>query len=285
MAVVDPGALHIACRGHFNTAAAFEGAEVPHGVHVVMVGQHLAEGVAVARYNVDHPGWYIGGFQHLVTIGRAQWRLRRWNDHYRIAHRDCRGNKRDKAEQRVFIRAGHAYHADGFGQGQHRAAQWRAMHNPLVFVGPGRVTEQARYAGLHLAVRVSMARARLLDDAPREFVFARRQVLGDVIENLRARMRRATGPATRRVSRLNRVADVLAVALAHLPDHAPLPVVHFAAVTRIGPRLLAADKHLGRAVNRWKRVTVRARPITLTSIVFVFLFAFFLLRDHCPAVH
>ena len=72
VAVVDPGALHVARRGVFDRLAAFGGAEVPDGVHVVVLGQHLRQRVLRAGDDVDHACRHVRGFEHLVEIGGAQ---------------------------------------------------------------------------------------------------------------------------------------------------------------------------------------------------------------------
>ncbi len=71
---------------------------------------------------------------------------------------------------------------------------------------------------LHLGGSICIGTTRLLNNAPGKFFFTYRQVLGNVIENLSAIMRRAIRPTTGRVSSLNRVADIFAIALTYLPD-------------------------------------------------------------------
>src|SRR5690606_3944816 len=60
-AVVDPGALEVARGGPFDHCAALGGAEVPDGVHVVVFGQDLEQGVPVSGDDIDDAGGHVGG--------------------------------------------------------------------------------------------------------------------------------------------------------------------------------------------------------------------------------
>src|SRR5579871_6269850 len=143
MPVADPGAFHVACRGKLNALAALLRAEVPHGIYVIVVGQHLAERVAVTRYDVDHPGGQIRCLENLVEVRCAQRRALRWNRHDGIAHSDSRGDQRDEAEQGILVGTGHADYADSLRHRQHRAAHGRPVNRALVLVAPRRVAEEA----------------------------------------------------------------------------------------------------------------------------------------------
>src|SRR6266487_4544739 len=69
MPIVDPGAFHVACGGKFDVFRAFSRAKVPHGLDVVVVGQHLTEWVTLTRDDVDNTIWQVRGFKDLVAIG------------------------------------------------------------------------------------------------------------------------------------------------------------------------------------------------------------------------
>ena len=94
-----------------------------------------------------------------------------------------------------------------------------------------------------------------------------REILGDVVEDLRAIVRRRAGPArSRRPRRLDGVADVLAVALADLADLLAVRTVDRAAVARVGARLLAADEELRRAVDPRPREEIAGILAIVTTV-------------------
>ena len=93
------------------------------------------------------------------------------------------------------------------------------MHLPVVLVGLRRVVEAAAGPPARPPPR------RFVREAPaifcmraRKLVGAGVEILGDVIEHLRAIVRRAPRSSAERRRRLDRVADVLAVAEPGLPD-------------------------------------------------------------------
>ena len=106
--------------------------------------------------------------------------------------------------------------------------------------------EQPFDRGLHLAQRCRAASQRR--QAMHQTITLRRQVLGQVIQNLGAAMGRLALPASGRARRLHGIADVFAVALGHNPQQ-PFAMAHFAAVTAIRAHLFAADVQLGAAVH------------------------------------
>src|SRR5882762_7632916 len=69
-------------------------------------------------------------------------------------------------------------------------------------------------------------------------------------------MRSCFAPGFRFARRLDGVANVLAVAKRRFPKQTPVRATHFDAVTRIGPRLFAADVELHGAVDRGSREIV-----------------------------
>ena len=89
-------------------------------------------------------------------------------------------------------------------------------------------------------------------DAPRKFIPPGVQVLADEVQDLRAVVAVPHRPArfggVRGVRRLHRLADILAVAVAYLPDQLAFRAEHGLGVVPIRAHLLAADIHLGRAV-------------------------------------
>ena len=92
-----------------------------------------------------------------------------------------------------------------------------------------------------------------------EFRGAGGEVLRDVVEHLRAVVRRGRGPAGGLGRGLHRVADVLAVAEAGLADGLALCSVDGIGIAGIGPRLLAADIELGGAVDGRQASTALGR--------------------------
>ena len=114
-----------------------------------MIGQYLAERVAVAGYDVYDTGRQVRGFQDLVAVYGAQGELLRRDGNDGVAHGDGRGDQGDEAQEWVLAGAGHANDAYGFFHCQHDTSQGRAMHDALVFVSPGSVTEEPRDAHLH----------------------------------------------------------------------------------------------------------------------------------------
>src|SRR6266849_7991270 len=114
MTIVDPGALHVASRGEFDALAAFSRAKVPHSLHVIVIGQHLAEHVAVAGYDVYDTSRQVRGLQDLITVYGAQGGLLRRNGDHGVAHGYGRRNQGKKTQQRVLPWAGQTKKAKGF---------------------------------------------------------------------------------------------------------------------------------------------------------------------------
>ena len=46
--------------------------EVPHRVHVVVLGQRLRERVLRAGHDVDHAAGHVGGLEHLIEVRRGE---------------------------------------------------------------------------------------------------------------------------------------------------------------------------------------------------------------------
>ena len=85
--------------------------------------------------------------------------------------------------------------------------------------------------------------------APGDFLATLGKVLGDVVENLRAMVRRCLGPSFRLTGRFDRVADVLAIAQRRFAEQSAIPASYLRAIAGIRASLLAADVKLHRAVN------------------------------------
>src|SRR5579884_1595740 len=242
MPVVDPGALHVACRSQLNALAALRRSKVPHAIDIIMIGQYLRQRLTVARHNVDHSCWQISSLEDLVAIRRAQRRCLGWNNDQRIAHRDGRRDKRDEAEQRILIWTGDSHHA-------------------FVLVRPGRVAEQARNSRLHFCGSIAISSPGLLHNAMSKLVLPRGEILGDVVENLCPVMRCAACPTCSSMRSLYRVTNILAIVLTHLTYNAPLWIIDIPAVPRVWARLLPPDKQLGRAIDGRHRHYMSIRAI------------------------
>src|SRR6266568_4503293 len=124
------------------------------------------------------------------------------------------------------------------------------MYLPLVFVGPGGVTEEARDSGLYLAYGICKGTPALLRNSLRKLPLAYRQVLRDVIEDLRAIMRRANRPASGSMGSFDGVTNIFAIAFAHLADDTVLGIADIAAITGVWTNLFAFDEHFRRAIDR-----------------------------------
>ena len=58
-----------------------------------MIGQYLAERVAVAGYDVYDTGWQVGGLQDLITVYGAQRGLLRRDGDHGVTRGDSRGDQ------------------------------------------------------------------------------------------------------------------------------------------------------------------------------------------------
>src|SRR5690606_31875202 len=141
-------------------------------------------------------------------------------------------------------------HTDLLVQPDGQPAQRRLLDRPAVLVSPGCVGEQPLDGQVNFLAGGFQRLPGHGGDAPRELVGAGCEVLRDVVQYLRPVVAGALRPVAGRLARrLDRIADVLAVALAHLTeDFAARPGNH-TGIGGVGPLLLAADVHLRRAVN------------------------------------
>ncbi len=145
----------------------------------------------------------------------------------------------------------------GLRHGNGDVAARRMMHHAFVFVGPRGVAEDAldREIGFHRGLFLADGRSQPMRDlvAPLDHVFR------DVVDHLRARVRRRPRPAGRVARRFHRVANVFAIAERRFAEQLAVAPVNRERVAGIGPRLFAADVLLHRAVN-WRSPPARCRP-------------------------
>ena len=121
------------------------------------------------------------------------------------------------------------------------------MHLPVVFVGPSGIGEQPVDGRIDLLAARLRALHRIQTCC--EFIPARRKVLGNVVQNLRPQMAGGFRPALRRMCRLDRIAQVLAVGEAHMPQKPAGLAPDRRGIAAIGPRLFATDIKLRGAVD------------------------------------
>src|SRR5258708_19671425 len=128
---------------------------------------------------------------------------------------------------------GNADYTDGFRHRQSHATQRRSMQSAFVFIGAGRITEQPREGRLHFSSGIRIRAASLLHNPASKLVLAHRQVLRNIVENLRAIMRCASSPTTCSVCCLNRVTNILPISLPHLSTPLPPPTLDLPLPTTI----------------------------------------------------
>ena len=93
------------------------------------------------------------------------------------------------------------------------------MDLAFIFVGPGAVSEEPPYGGIHFAQRRRLLDTGHRSDARGKFITPPAQILGDVIEDLRAVMCCRLRPGLGGAGCCYRIADVLAVAFADLAQN------------------------------------------------------------------
>ena len=122
------------------------------------------------------------------------------------------------------------------------------MHLAVVLVSPAGIREDALHGEIHF--HRGLLRTHCPRQPPGNLVAALDHVFRKVVENLRAIVRRALGPARCIARSFNRVANILAIAQRRLAQQLALAPVHREGISRIGPRLFAADVLLHRAIDR-----------------------------------
>ena len=122
------------------------------------------------------------------------------------------------------------------------------MYGAVKFVGPGSIAEQPAECCIYLFFCRFPADAGERHKSIAKFRFSAAQVFRDIKENLSPGMGRSGGPASRFGGRFNRVADILAITVAHITCELSKFVKHWARIAAIGTYLLAADKVFGSLV-------------------------------------
>src|SRR5579884_2318862 len=128
------------------------------------------------------------------------------------------------------------------------------MHLSVVLIGPGGEREQPLNRLIDLCCSAPVA--RLIHQPLGKLGAARLEILGNVVEDLGARVGSRPRPGSGPLSRLHRVSNVLSVPRASLAQQLSRRTTDLLAVPRIGSRLLPADVLLGRPVNPWRGCSV-----------------------------
>lgn len=259
-AVANPRPLHVGGGLVLHPVTAFRRAEVPDRVHVFVLDESLGQVVAVACDDVDHAARHVGRIQHLIKIRRAQRESLAGDHHHRVAARNRGRHQRDKSQQRIFVGAGDSDHAHRLIHRHRDSAQGGLLDVPAVFIRPRRVREQTLHRRVHFGLRRFLRAPRHLYDSLDELGVARVQILGDEIQDLRTVVSVPHRPTLlgfdHRVRGFHRVADVLAVAVADLPDQFAFRSDHAEGVRAVGTDLLAADVYLRGAVNGGQAMSI-----------------------------
>src|SRR6185503_19389740 len=111
------------------------------------------------------------------------------------------------------------------------------------------VGEEPRHARVHFLSTARNARG--------EFVGARREILGDVIQDLGAHVSGAAPPGVRGVRRFDGVADVLTIAFRDFAQHASVGPVDLATVPLVRSSLLPSDEKFVCPINGRERCRLR----------------------------
>lgn len=118
-------------------------------------------------------------------------------------------DQRNETQQGLLVRTEHANHADRLVDLHRQAVERGFLHGAAVLVGVRGPVEQALDGQIHLAGRLRRAAAGHLFDLLLKLDGARHQILGDVVADLRAIVRRASTPAASRLVRsLHGIANV-----------------------------------------------------------------------------
>ena len=233
--------------------AALGGTEIPDRIHIFVLDEGLGQVLAVAGHDVDHAARNVRGIEHLIEIRGAERILRAGDHHHRVAARDGRRHQGDKAQQREFIRAGDADHAHRFIHTDGDAAQCGFLHRAAVLIGPARISEEPFNGSIHLGLRGFVRATGHLYYAPDELGIAHIQIFSDEVQDLRTVETVTHGPAglgqMSGMRRLDRLAHVLAVAVADLAHDLTLCTQYGHRIGAIRAYLFPADIHLGRAVH------------------------------------
>ena len=180
--------------------------------------------IPVAGDDVDHAGGHVRRLEHAVEVGRRE-RIRLRRNRRRSCCRSRSPARRARSCRAAGASSGarDADHADRLVHRDRDAANRHAVHRAVVLVGPRGVGEQPRDRRVDFLLRALRRRTRSSRRcAHANSSRARREILGDVVEDLRAVVSRRARPPARRMRRFDGVANVLAIALrATSPTCAP----------------------------------------------------------------
>ncbi len=160
----------------------------------------------------------------------------------------------------MIIRTKRSNHAASFPHGKRHTAQRNLSNTPVKLVGPGRTGEQLinrcrNFFG-------SRPGTRHLVQPRRELISTGRQVLTEVVQDLRPQMRRRPRPALRPARSLNRIPHILPVRQRRLSDQLAAFRINLGRITAVRPRLFATDVELRGPVYRLRfRIRPRAEPL------------------------
>ena len=229
-AFVGPDLLEVADGESLGGGAHFRVAVAPDGVEIVVLRKHFQQFRGASRHNVDHSTGQIAGFEDLVKIaGDERVRFRR-HSHHRVSGRDQREHQREKSEQRKFRGANHADCAQRFIHRDRNVAKRRVVHRAIKLVRPSCVGEQPLDALVHFLGRLLFSNG--CREPRGDFFAALRKILGDVIEHLRAVVRRGLAPGFRLARGFHGIANVLAVAERRFAQQLTFLAANFQAVAR-----------------------------------------------------
>src|SRR5262249_6985650 len=144
----------------------------------------LEEFAGAAGDDVDDAARKIAGFKNLIEVAGNQRIGFRGNGDDGIAGRDQGQHKREESKQRILVRADDTDSSERLVHGHRSVAEWRIVHRAIELVGPARVREKALDAFLDFAGSLFLPYRSA--EPGSDFLAALGEILGDVIEDLRA---------------------------------------------------------------------------------------------------
>ena len=240
-------------------------AEVPHRVHVVVLGQRLRQRILRAGDDVDDAGRHVRRLEHAdrnpsPRAARAPTGSRPPCSPSRSPARRARRSRAADAS------SGHAMPITPIGSFIASATPriGTLCTAPSYLSAHARIREQPRDRRVDLARAVADAGHRV--DARRELVRARREILGDVVEDLRAVVPGRRAPSPRAACAASTALRMsLRLPSATSPSSSPFGARDATRVAGVGARLLAADEQLGRAIDRRDAAIARRRAASTSS--------------------
>ncbi len=172
----------------------------------------------------------------------------RGNGDNRVAHGERGHHNRNKTEQRRFARTDDAHGPNRLVHRDGDIAKRRIVHRAVKLIGPRRIRENALDAEIDFRGRLLFADHG--SEAVRNFIAALGKILRAVVENLRSIVRRSLRPRRGLARRLDRVANVFAIAQRSFAQQSSVGRAHLHAVAGVGPRLLASYVELDGSINR-----------------------------------